>query len=129
MIRRPPRSTLDRSSAASDVYKRQLLEGLGATVELPAGQVLETDGERIAHLFQRRPHPFEFAQIHEVCRENSISKRGKFLSDALRFLRIRDGSQRFHKKSCPRQRLCENHRQVSGTLFSRYVLSGRPPLD
>ena len=28
MIRRPPRSTLDRSSAASDVYKRQ---GLGST--------------------------------------------------------------------------------------------------
>ena len=27
MIRRPPRSTLDRSSAASDVYKRQLLPG------------------------------------------------------------------------------------------------------
>ena len=26
MIRRPPRSTLDRSSAASDVYKRQALE-------------------------------------------------------------------------------------------------------
>ena len=25
MIRHPPRSTLDRSSAASDVYKRQLL--------------------------------------------------------------------------------------------------------
>ena len=30
MIRRPPRSTLDRSSAASDVYKRQQL---GALVE------------------------------------------------------------------------------------------------
>nr|WP_264768341.1 DUF5375 domain-containing protein [Klebsiella pneumoniae] len=28
MIRRPPRSTLDRSSAASDVYKRQELEGV-----------------------------------------------------------------------------------------------------
>src|SRR5678815_42453 len=26
MIRRPPRSTLDRSSAASDVYKRQYLQ-------------------------------------------------------------------------------------------------------
>ena len=26
MIRRPPRSTLDRSSAASDVYKRQVEE-------------------------------------------------------------------------------------------------------
>src|SRR5678809_1609159 len=28
MIRRPPRSTLDRSSAASDVYKRQEVDGL-----------------------------------------------------------------------------------------------------
>ena len=28
MIRRPPRSTLDRSSAASDVYKRQELDAL-----------------------------------------------------------------------------------------------------
>ena len=27
MIRRPPRSTLDRSSAASDVYKRQVFHG------------------------------------------------------------------------------------------------------
>ena len=27
MIRRPPRSTLDRSSAASDVYKRQVVDG------------------------------------------------------------------------------------------------------
>ena len=32
MIRRPPRSTLDRSSAASDVYKRQVLQGGGALV-------------------------------------------------------------------------------------------------
>ena len=29
MIRRPPRSTLDRSSAASDVYKRQPLSEAG----------------------------------------------------------------------------------------------------
>src|SRR5678815_290437 len=35
MIRRPPRSTLDRSSAASDVYKRQLLgpAALGQTCQ------------------------------------------------------------------------------------------------
>src|SRR5678815_4787717 len=30
MIRRPPRSTLDRSSGASDVYKRQLYYSPGA---------------------------------------------------------------------------------------------------
>src|SRR5678809_1370043 len=31
MIRQPPRSTLDRSSAASDVYKRQDLQPAGDT--------------------------------------------------------------------------------------------------
>ena len=38
MIRRPPRSTLDRSSAASDVYKRQLLRRFGnfLVLRLPA---------------------------------------------------------------------------------------------
>ena len=34
MIRRPPRSTLDRSSAASDVYKRQVLIGSGLRYDL-----------------------------------------------------------------------------------------------
>ena len=36
MIRRPPRSTLDRSSAASDVYKRQIL-GEGVLEMMPDG--------------------------------------------------------------------------------------------
>ena len=36
MIRRPPRSTLDRSSAASDVYKRQ--EEAREGVEADAGR-------------------------------------------------------------------------------------------
>src|SRR5450756_1418122 len=33
MIRRPPRSTQSRSSAASDVYKRQDLNGVGALTD------------------------------------------------------------------------------------------------
>ena len=34
MIRRPPRSTLDRSSAASDVYKRQAACRIAARVDV-----------------------------------------------------------------------------------------------
>ena len=34
MIRRPPRSTLDRSSAASDVYKRQVYDLGGGTFDI-----------------------------------------------------------------------------------------------
>src|SRR5678815_5352925 len=44
MIRRPPRSTLDRSSAASDVYKRQGLDNIGLfdrSRPLPTGGRLE----------------------------------------------------------------------------------------
>src|SRR5678816_1741904 len=41
MIRRPPRSTLDRSSAASDVYKRQLLIS-GSKVRVLDGPPIES---------------------------------------------------------------------------------------
>ena len=40
MIRRPPRSTLDRSSAASDVYKRQL--GLRAVGVVGSSKKVQT---------------------------------------------------------------------------------------
>ena len=43
MIRRPPRSTLDRSSAASDVYKRQVERARDD--EEDRGE----DGERVRH--------------------------------------------------------------------------------
>ena len=42
MIRRPPRSTLDRSSAASDVYKRQ------GVVTLPEGTEMVMPGDNVA---------------------------------------------------------------------------------
>ena len=50
MIRRPPRSTLDRSSAASDVYKRQaLVEAAQAGLGEDQGQPTEhEDGHQAA---------------------------------------------------------------------------------
>src|SRR5450756_381053 len=48
MIRRPPRSTQSRSSAASDVYKRQGREGggrLGEVFDEDAGQFIARCGE------------------------------------------------------------------------------------
>ena len=40
MIRRPPRSTQSRSSAASDVYKRQVLFRLGANTDPQRDSIL-----------------------------------------------------------------------------------------
>ena len=48
MIRRPPRSTLDRSSAASDVYKRQVNRRSG---------LIEAVGEPIPHEMDRKDAP------------------------------------------------------------------------
>ena len=63
MFRRPPRSTLDRSSAASDVYKRQAV-GQQAFADLQVFEVTAegvhagVDGRRAAHEFtgHRRQH-------------------------------------------------------------------------
>src|SRR5678815_6097508 len=46
MIRRPPRSTLDRSSAASDVYKRQAAptSGLNMSGQRARANLVNVDG-------------------------------------------------------------------------------------
>ena len=49
MIRRPPRSTLDRASAASDVYKRQAALRLG----LVAGLEAQPEGHVLGHRLVR----------------------------------------------------------------------------
>ena len=75
MIRRPPRSTLDRSSAASDVYKRQDQHGLDlaelGTVDRLGGAARAR--QRARALVQRRPVSYTHLRAHEtvldlVCR-------------------------------------------------------------
>ena len=56
MVRRPPRSTLDRSSAASDVYKRQDQLGI-SEVRLTGGEpLIRRDLETIVSAVRMR-HP------------------------------------------------------------------------
>ena len=55
MIRRPPRSTLDRSSAASDVYKRQQGVTIGDNTFVMHGAVL--------HVYNFRDLPHAFIRI------------------------------------------------------------------
>src|SRR5450756_288101 len=51
MIRRPPRSTQSRSSAASDVYKRQLVAGVepGLVVAREEGNEVQRDPRQPVH--------------------------------------------------------------------------------
>ena len=82
MIRRPPRSTLDRSSAASDVYKRQA-QGAGdghhgqhrRQADRRDTQVDHGLHEHLARAAQRRTEPVSYTHLraHEtvldlVCR-------------------------------------------------------------
>ena len=49
MIRRPPRSTLDRSSAASDVYKRQVFAFAELNSDTPTGEAEAIVLNRVVH--------------------------------------------------------------------------------
>ena len=75
MIRRPPRSTLDRSSAASDVYKRQLLGSFWATGYGSAAEisVCENDSLRFVYTAGMYAVSYTHLRAHEtvldlVCR-------------------------------------------------------------
>src|SRR5678815_5916672 len=59
MIRRPPRSTLDRSSAASDVYKRQVLSSPGGSSSLDLHALCEVPSRSIigVHVSSIPLHP------------------------------------------------------------------------
>ena len=75
MIRRPPRSTLDRSSAASDVYKRQageLIDQCKITKNISKGDTLTMKNHQFEVLFND-PVSYTHLRAHEtvldlVCR-------------------------------------------------------------
>ena len=79
MIRRPPRSTLDRSSAASDVYKRQL-----------SGAILEFGlGNRFKELFEE----VQRSNMSKVCEDYSTA------AETLEYYMAKDGTRGFIHES------------------------------
>ena len=84
MIRRPPRSTLDRSSAASDVYKRQV-PGIGRAVpEVPvcgggAGECLG----RIRFRCSIAPEISGCAEPGDAGADQSFSRAGADAADSV----------------------------------------------
>ena len=75
MIRRPPRSTLDRSSAASDVYKRQacLLAGMDDYISKPIRVEALVNALSKTHSLVSAPVSYTHLRAHEtvldlVCR-------------------------------------------------------------
>ena len=68
MIRRPPRSTLDRSSAASDVYKRQALALFMMLTGMPADQVPEMRKHPMWPMLEAVAHTLSLIHISEPTR-------------------------------------------------------------
>src|SRR5450756_1248872 len=73
MIRRPPRSTQSRSSAASDVYKRQIEESEAARIEswvreaVQEGATVLTGGRRIGPALYAPTVLTNVAETSKVC--------------------------------------------------------------
>src|SRR5450756_3244649 len=72
MIRRPPRSTQSRSSAASDVYKRQVKGRAHARLVL---------GESNVHIAQRLDPPDLLARTRDLHGLEQLAVQREFLAD------------------------------------------------
>ena len=90
MIRRPPRSTLDRSSAASDVYKRQAMHGAHPIAMNDLRVVVQVEDLITSCLREPIVHPVSYTHLraHEtvldiVCRLLLEKKKHKHLKDVL----------------------------------------------
>ena len=68
MIRRPPRSTLDRSSAASDVYKRQAYDDDSLLPSLVNDLGKEAVAVVLAHEFGHAVQALSLIHISEPTR-------------------------------------------------------------
>ena len=76
MIRRPPRSTLDRSSAASDVYKRQWLYNKTDKGRLQFLQVRDGSGICQAVVFKKNVSEAAFDAARRLTQESSLIVSG-----------------------------------------------------
>src|SRR5665809_163960 len=92
MVRRPPRSTQSRSSAASDVYKRQglgrtrvRLIGEHRTPHVPAGDDVGVEGYRAEKWnAELLAHPLAAAAAEDICVLPAVraGERAHVLDDA-----------------------------------------------
>src|SRR5664280_2535273 len=133
MIRRPPRSTLSSSSAASDVYKRQFvfpfINFLRRTVEIavalgmPAPAVTQTVDERgsltgtgiLASSHHRLIDRQHIIAIHSLARDSVADGSSGNMLDVHRFLHI-------HRHAVLIVVTNENHRQLpDGSHIQRLV--------
>ena len=72
MIRRPPRSTLDRSSAASDVYKRQVKGYLETSQKFE--EELKGIKERLEKIAESRNLSEPFERLKAACEQVQLQR-------------------------------------------------------
>src|SRR5450756_429043 len=84
MIRRPPRSTQSRSSAASDVYKRQVWDGNEVWLLTAGGATFAAFPEWYATLFSGFYLPLLLILLALIVRAVAFEYRGKINSPVWR---------------------------------------------
>src|SRR5664280_3738382 len=117
MIRRPTRSTLSSSSAASDVYKRQLLDGFHGDVQpgrdLFVGESLLEQGAYFALALGERAGRRGEAQLFEQVSEDQdlAACSGKHSASQRRGVDV-TGDQAPYAVACPRPHVSLGRRIV-----------------
>src|SRR5678816_3698418 len=129
MIRRPPRSTLDRSSAASDVYKRQFLDTYGMEMKDVFGSVtlaLGTYRYTVSSIIPGMTRVAWSLKKDQLQKEIPGITRKKFLYNLSRSSYEKEWGTEYHKPGCGTKILTFLFRWLPGRgPFS--ALKVRPP--
>ena len=113
MIRRPPRSTQSRSSAASDVYKRQAISNVRPNLEVRSRRVGGATYQVPVEVKSKRSQTLALRWILEASRK----RKNKTMSDKL-FNELMDASQR--KGSAIKKREDTHKMAESNKAFAHY---------
>ena len=103
-------------------------QNVGREFRTASGQMFETDGQKIAHLFKGGPHTFKFSKIDEIGGKNPVAERRQLLGKTIRFGRVGDLFESLHQKSSAEQRIGEDRGQIARRFLARYVFRRRLPV-
>eukprot|EP00658_Telonema_sp_P-2_P034280 TRINITY_DN2503_c0_g1_i3.p1 TRINITY_DN2503_c0_g1~~TRINITY_DN2503_c0_g1_i3.p1 ORF type:complete len:847 (+),score=219.73 TRINITY_DN2503_c0_g1_i3:98-2638(+) len=123
MIRRPPRSTLSSSSAASDVYKRQSTQSTGETTVLKMEQPEDQEVAEMDELIQKQRSQGQLLVMINTMETSLVLQRDRYGEQAEQVLALGEKLVREYNAVAMEALRADQWQDVSELLKKAYVMT------